>query len=467
MARRLALVALALTACRDEVANPANVHFDPLCGGEGPVELLRLGDDEEIGWIDRIGDEGDMLVIVGPTDEALTDEMHPEQRRLVIERCGGEAVELSPNIAFLWSVGDVLFACLDRDIVRMESYDDPSPAVLTRGSCGMRSVGDRWVALDIAHGSTSARLVSIDVTSSRVSVEPLVEDILVADPDFVEAPAVVDEHVFVQTTDLAIHQVDLDTGEISLELEAAQMWSVHASSLAYRAPGPSPDEPGPLVVRDRRTGTEQTLDAELPTSWRFWWWTDEVLRAGPGGSLVRRWFWTDPLREIVPPEGTQIETVRDDGLVWLTRVAEHPTAVEILRWREDEAPQLAMTCTMCGVVPSARSIEVVVTTPFAYEHELWRLDDTGGPARMLAYPVGDEYLATDDERVLTVVYGSDSQHGPLLLHDGSEDPPVTLAPRVRRHAIDFTALYDEPGEILYEAVPQHGTHALFRARLSP
>ena len=473
LARLSVFLPVVLVGCRDDVVDPSDVHFEPQCDEQGPVELLRLGDDEQVGRVARVGDEvdGDIHVLVISTDDAQGD-APTGRRNVVVDRCGEEATELAPGITSVTRWGAVLVGCLDGDLVRLSRYDDPSPTLLARRGCAARAVGDDlWVTIEAEPGATEGRLVSLELDGSGVEVRELLDGAVVGGPGTFTAPTVIDDRAFVRTTDFALVSVSPRTHDVRIELEQADAWSTHPHALAYRAPVVDPDEPTPIIVRDRRTGAEQTLDAEIPASWRFGWFADGVLGAGPSlPSLTYRWFRLDPLRELVPPEGMRIETVRSDGLVWLSQLDETNGDTSFFRWREGQAPQHALTCTYCGVAQAYRGdfIEVMVQTRYEHLVDLWRLDDDGGPARPLASAINREYHVMGDDRVLTVPVGHSFDHGPLQLHDGSGGPTVTLAPRVHRHAAGLTWLYDVPDEVLYVADPSasHGTHALFRAKLS-
>lgn len=467
--RCFVVVSLCLVACRDDLVDPSDVHFEVLCDERGPVELLRLEDDEEIGYLGRVNEDGDLHVVVSGTEEGAQGHSTAWRRNVVIDRCGEEAIEAPSDPSYLSRWDDALIACVDWNLVQLASYDDPSPTILTRGGCAARRVGDRFVAFDVEPEATVGRLVSLDVAGSEVEIRTLVEDVLVGDYAHGVFPGIAAGRAFVQTSDLAVVSVEPATGAITLELEEAESWSASAEALAYRVPALDPNEPAPLLLRDRSTGTEQAHDLGIPRSWWLGWWGSRVLAASATGpTLFQRWFRVDPVREIVAPEGTQIEVVRDDGLVWLGRFDETNGDQTWFRWREGETPQAAWTCRYCGLYPSPADdhLHVLVQTPREGQYQLWRLDDAGGPALRLADEVSLDYLVLDDGRVLTTRIGSDYEHGPLRLSDGKGGPAVTLVSRVNRSASLLTVLYDVADEIVYEAVPHQGTHALYRAKLA-
>jgi hypothetical protein len=112
--------------------------------------------------------------------------------------------------------------------------------------------------------------------------------------------------------------------------------------------------------------------------------------------------------------------------------------------------------------------EWLVESDDSEARELWRFEDAEGPPRLLGNALGAGDVL-DDGRVLTVRVGEDEEHGPLMLADDLSDPDgfiETLVSNVDVASISFTGHYDVPGEIVYEAKLDDGTHALFRARLA-
>jgi len=464
--RRVIVLTLWLVACGEE-ADPTNAYFEPLCGKDGPVELLGLGGDEQVARFERVSEDGDLHIRVSNSDQTEW------VRSAVVDECGELVAEPGMEILGMTRWGDALVGCTTSyDLARFAAYDDPSPVVLARRGCGARPLGELFVTYDVEPEGTTGRLVALEPMGAEVMVRVLVEDVVTED----QSATVAGDRAFVQTSDLAVHSVDARTGEVTLELEQAGLWSASANAIAYQAPDLGPDEAAPLVFRDRGTGTDETLDVGLRSSWSLRWFEGALLAEAPYDPSKEpvdpRWFRADPARELVAPTDTRIEVVRADGLVWLGL---HHTNddYELLRWHEGEAPQSAMTCTDCTLSQRGSDfIDVLVNAGFTGRYELWRLDDSGGPARQLASPVGLTYRVMDDGRVVTVLVGQDFEFGALELVNGSEGDSVTLAPRVNLFASLIDALSDglhddTPDEILYEAWPSHGTHAVYRARLSP
>jgi hypothetical protein len=248
-------------------------------------------------------------------------------------------------------------------------------------------------------------------------------------------------------------------------MEAA---SFDEAAIAYRAPVPAGQNLAPIVLRDRQTGEEQPLAAEIPAWWVFFWEAPGVLTVTPeAGSSQARWFILDPVRELVVPEGMEAEKVRADGYAWLSQRDEAKQEVSVLRWREGEEPQEVLTCTKCelaSVDDEVDWIDVLVETETPARYELWRLDDREGPARMLADGVGERYEMLDDGRILGVPLVMSGQRGPLELFESADEPGVTLFHSVDQFSPSFTVA-DGGGDILYVSGTGRPS-GLFRARLA-
>ena len=469
MMRGLVLLSSSLlVACGPDLGDPADAEFEPLCGQEGPVELLALAADEEVVWADRISGSDDVHVRVKVDGHVGDDDPALLRRNVVLDGCGEVVAEVASGVDSLMWWDDALIGCIEHDLVTLPSYDSPSPTLLLRQGCGrVRPMGDRWLAVDAEPDATLGRVVAIERTGGAVSVRTLVDEILA------DGVRMVDDELFVQTPDLAVHRVDPSTGELELELEQAADWSMSSNVVVYRLPSADPAVPSPLLVRDRRTGAEETFEPGVPTD-DFTWMADGLLATWAADAPPEEWryFRVEPLRELDVPAGTYITRQRDDGSFWLLRGVLSQSDQELLSWREGEAPQSAWSCTSCRVVVASRASdysEWLVESLDSEERELWRYTDAGGPPRLLGNALrGGEVL--DDGRVLTVRVGDDDEHGPLLLADDLSDPDgstVTLVSNVDVASIYFTLEYDVPGELVYEATLEDGKHGLFRDRLAP
>lgn len=458
----LSLFSFGLVACSDPGTDPddlGDVEFAPLCGQDGPVELLAVAADEEVLTVDRIGD-GDEIHVRVMVDEERGHGDPPEVRRsVVIDECGGVIAELASPAYGLQRWDDVLVGCIDGDLVWLTDYDDPSPSILVQGSCSASLVGDRRVVVD-DRGS----VVTIETEGSAVMVRELVGpgsiDISVRPGD--------DGEILVQTPELAVERVDPHTGarELLLAQAAEQRWGIQRDAMAYQLPSADPDEPSPLILRDRRTGAEQTVDPGFPVV-RFGWYDEALLLTAGAEPDQLQWYRLDPVRALELPAGTSVVRLRDDGLLWLERNEPALDVVELLLWREGEAPQSEWACPSCRALVIERTDAYsgyLMQTADPEQQEMWRIERAGGPPRLVGNALGAGTVL-DDGRVLSVHVGDDGEHGPLLVaHELGEDD-VTLAPRVSISAIRFTLGFDAPDELVYEAVDDDGTSSLQRVRL--
>lgn len=463
----LSLSLLGLVACNDpgvDPDDPSTVEFEPLCGQNGPVELMALAADEETLSVSRI-DDGDEIQVRVKADRPPEASLEIS-RNVVIDECGGVIADVAPTVYDLRRLSDVLLGCVDEDLVWLTDYDDPSPSVLARKGCRMMQVGDHWVTRDTASESEIGRIVTIETEGTTVRVRELIDAASVLHA--IVSPGV-DGKVLVQTPDLAVYRIDPDTGARTLLLEQAaeKKWHTNGDAIAYQLPSTDPAEPSPLILRDPRTGAEEILDPGFPVL-SFGWSGDEVLgTAGPSiGDL--QWFRLDPLRTLVLPEGTDLVLVRDDGSFWLQRRDLMQGTYELLSWREGEAPQSELTLASYTLISTSHTdtyVDVQVEIDGPEHREVWRLDPAGGPPRMIgnALHVG---MVLDDDRVLTIRVDEAYEQGPLLLIDEVSESEVTLVPRVDSFSIWFTLGFDAPDEIVYEEEHDDGTASLTRARLA-
>lgn len=459
---------LGLVACSDPGTGsdgPADAEFEPLCGQDGAVELVALAADEDVLTLDRIGD-GEIHLRV-KVDEELGLYDPPQVRRsVVIDECGEELAEVASPAYFLQWWGDALIGCLDRDLVWLTGYDDPSPSVLAREGCDARQVGERWVTFDLEDPDADVgNIVAIETEGSTVRVRELVDAGSIVDHSVSRG---VDAQIVVLTHELALERVDPATGarERLLEQAAAHRWSIDGDMIAYQRPSDDPDDPGPVILRDQRTGAEQLVDPGFPVASG---WLEDGLLHMVGAELGQaQWLRLDPLRALDLPADATLLRQQDDGTLWLERGQPEPGEYEQLLWREGEAPQSVLTCSPCRAAVHERAgtySSVLLETAEPGRSELWRLDRAGGPPRLIGNALGTGTVLEDD-RVLSVRVGDDREHGPLLLaHDLGEDD-VTLAPMVDVSSIQWTLGLGAPDEIAYEEVHGNGTATLYRARLA-
>jgi len=476
MSRRLLLVcALGLAACGEDAPSPEDAPFEPLCGQDGPVELLALAADEEVATAHRLVDDH-VVVRVSVEGEVRSDDPAHRRRNVVLDACGGVISEVASDAEFLKRWDDVLVGCIGEDLVSLAGYDDPSPTLLLPRACGRtQRVGERWVVVDAEPNATLGRVVSLEVVGTEIRTHELVAGVLHDGIDGTESFAsVVDGEVFVQTPDLAVHRVDPVTGALALELAAAEagtrFWDVRGPWIAYQPPAAGPDEPVPLVLRDRRTGAEQiVLDDVREQS--FGWVGDGLLRVSRVVDLAteQRLFGIEPVREIAIPRGTLLSWQRDDGRSWLQEHDRDQRELRLWLWHEGAEPQLEWSCTECDWILSARTdgyFEYLIELSDPERNEMWRFEDAGGPPRMVGNAPHVSHVM-DDDRVLTVLMDEDDRYGELVLLDEEGVPVETIETDANRFSAHFTIGYDVPGEIVYEARHPDGTSSLYRARLAP
>jgi hypothetical protein len=457
-----------MSACTETIAVDERVDvLAETCGREGSVALLVLSDDERVEWTDRVNDDGDLYVTIGPLDRAQDGPF----RRVVIDVCGDDAVDVVAPAAWLKDFGDTMFGCVDSDLVQFAGPDDPAPRLLAVRGCAVREVGGTWVTTAGREADAGADLWEIRVSGSDVELRPLLQDIRVHDgSEYGDAAVVQGQLAYVQTADLAVHAVDPGAGTSHVVIAAAHSFTVGPAGIVYRPPIRDGAELAPLLALDPAGGAVTVLADDLPASWRLGVQRDACLNVyEPGPGPMTRWFCRDPWREVQPPAGHRIVTIRAGGTTWLRQATlEGDTTEQFSRWREGESPRPVMTCEHCFISSTHAGdfIDVMVAIPTSGRFEVWRIDDAAGEPRRLSDEVSDETAVLPDGRLLTVLHGHSSGTGPLVLEDTSG--PVTLEPRVRQKAPLLTQVYGVPGDIVYETVPEEdGIHGLFRARLRP
>jgi hypothetical protein len=460
-------------ACREDDVFVTDVELEPRCGGDGPVKLLDLADDEEAWQVYRHNEADDVVVMIGPASHEPGEEY--SLRSVVVSACGDDVREVAPNLdsVFVWE-GALLGCDVDRNLVQPDGVDDLSPAMLVRRGCDRVHTESAIIAYDAAFDDHIGRLVAIrSLGDGTVMVETLVEGVVVLGGETsVYRPHIQNDKAYVRMPDLSVHAVDLATGTSTVLIADVVSTSISPSHILYQSASAVQDDLAPLVLRDRESGTEVVLVEAFPTEQGRTLADNHVKLEGPdhwGDPSARRWFWTSDGREFVAPGGTQIMTVLADGAVWLNGYDEASYESELLRWRESKLPERVLSCRDCvdvthnywrGGVQIRRGASIVKDT------QLWFVRDEGGAAELLAGRVSRDFLQLADDRVLTVL-GGDEEHGELVLHDYRDASQRTLHPRVGTAAIFLTMLFNVEGDVLYQVDDAERGHALYHALLAP
>ena len=460
-------------ACADDVAT-FDAPLQPQCGSDGPVTLVELAEDEVIGSFWRYGDdEGSILTAVVAAEPPPAGELAAVKRHLVVDRCGEELGRTSVDVGWLTPRHDEVFGCSrDGQLLHLRTIDDPDPTIVTRGSCYFAEVAGVLVGKDVDPETSDEQLVTITVAPDGVHRSTLLAG-LQPDDDPVYPPTIylVEDLIFAQlAADGSVHSVDPATGQVQLEVASAGDFYPQPRAIAYRPTILADGETGPVRVRARESGAEVTVVENLPADAGLYWHDETILRAFASDTQpLGRWFALSPLHEIVPPTGTEIVTIREDGLIWLQRDHED-WRTDFLQWHEGQDPVVVMECKSCfaGWPFDHGDLYVGVNTVYPERLEVWRVRSDGSAPTKVAYPVNNDYDVLDDGRILAVDDVSQtSAYGPFLLFDGNGGPGHTIAEHVERHAATATRLYATPGDVIYEALHDDGTGALYRARLAP
>lgn len=464
MARHTWLAGILLLGCGADDVPPDGVDFDRICGVDGPVPLLELAESEFVSILMRTSDRELLASVVqttSPTGEwtwTITDTW-------LLDECGEAMQDASTALRPIDDWEGLPIACdpTSRDLVELDDRGSRARRVLARGGCSASTIAGVLVARDAAPGSTVGRLVRVRPGPDGAIVETLLPEIFV-DPEWSGLIQVFEGRAFERTPDLALVSVDPSTGETAVEAEpVARVFGASSRHVIYRHPPDGEDEsvPGPLFLRDRRSGAEVTLAEDVPASWYVK--VDDAI-AGAwslAGDGQRRLFWTDGSELLPPTPGVDIIGVRPDGLVWLRRAywSRTPVMTTYYRWPRGEAPRLVMECWRCEGHVRRGELEILD------ERRLSVVSAEGGMAFELAAPVDSNYARLYDDRVVTMLDEVD-EHGTFVLHD--HGIPKTIAANVRRNAVEHTARAGlELGEVFYEQRNPDGTHTLYRARLPP
>ncbi len=451
------LLCAALVGCADEDRS-SDVELEPRCGGDGIVKLLELDPSEASGVVQRFDDER-LRVTTYATEGGGS------LRSLLVPDCGGEPESIAPNLAWVLLEQGVLLGC-DRDgaLVRLASLDDDAPVVLAERACGYRPTKHGLVTLDARPGAEVARLVRIRADGrGSVAVDTLLDDIPIAS-NAQYFPAVSDDEAFAVRSDDALWRVDLATGGSDAIVHGVADYWISPTHVLYRRIDAFPDGETAVMLHDRTTGAETVLAAAFPASVMIELGED-VAVLGRNRLPAPLWFSTADGHAIVPPAGTQVVWASEGGVFWLNRIDTARQIVDVLRWREGTEPERTFTCRDCATRGTAGrpGLQVVVELP-GQPRELWFATDTGGQAKRIATPIGEDFRMLADDRVLTVL----DETGDLLVYPPDGGAGHKLATSVRPWSVWSLESSDGGSnrDLFYEVDDDAGDHALYSARLA-
>lgn len=443
-------VVVALGCGLDE---PPPQVLDPVCGREGPMELLRL-DADTTAWAIGIGGSTDLRVLAG-------------ERSVVLGECGERLAEVDPSVFnFRW-LGNTLLGWTrrdvseDADLMAWSAYDGDQSTVARRATTLLFQ--DGMLVLEPHETLEQSRLLWVRDGDEGLAITELVDD-----ADLGPNPGVgvvtVGAQVLIQTVGDGVISLDPHTGHAEPMLPHPRAWTANHRWLAHAEPA---DDAGvhAVYVRDRETGVDQRLAADVPAAWdaSLHLSSEQVLRVigGPGNA---RWFHLDPPREISAPQNATVLGVHPDGAAWwfvpdhdrslgslwfqTSQGARHVVRHGARMWAIDRHEAWIDFATRRGSDPF---LDVYRATPDGQLRRIAIIDDTRS-------------IVDEDGRHLT--FQGSGDYGPLVLYDGVDPEGITVLPWVDRDTTSRSVHYGDFEDIIYESDPATGTHALFRARIA-
>lgn len=452
--RGLVYLLCGVLGCADEVAS--DVELEEHCEQSGPVRLLELASDELVYMVQPFDDDR-LRVSIG-TQESRT-------RTVLVPRCGGQEQPVAPNLQWVFVVGDTLLGCdQDYNLVAPVEVGDTDPTVLAGRGCAYRPTPHGLVAIDAAPGDEVGRLVLVQaVDEGDVIVETLLDDLLL---ELEESyfPGGTDTHAYGRTSDFSAWEIDLASGTRTRLVEGALDFDVSPRHVLYRPIDDIDDGKSMLVLRDRATGVERTvLDAAAESLSIDV--TEDVISHGRPNPAHTRWFWTDDLSEIVPPDGMKIVRLLADQRFFLT--ASGPSGDSLFAiWRRHESPDAVWSCRDCVVDVDEKLGGLVIQHGTSSRYALSFVDEATGVPQPLAGSVTDSYQILGDRRVLTVL--DHVEPGPFFLHDYRDGSARAIAERADPQSIFLTRFFagDDDRDVLWVDVPLDEPAALYHARLA-
>lgn len=470
--RLLALATLTATDCADDQAE-LTATFERQCDQDGPVELLRLTEEEEVFHVADVELGGDFVVWIGAADE-LAPDPSPLQRTVVVDRCGDTATQTAPDVWHVFANDDWLLGCVGWELVVLESHDDATPTHLG-ASCGVVVVDGVALATDYVASEfpgtpePSTRVLELYEEAGALTTRVIFDGLGAQGAFQVDRDR---DELFVQDVDGNVMKLHPRSGEVDLLLTEVGLWDVDRDWILFFPSVDSVTGLATLAVLQRSTGELHVLASDIasPLS-RFGIRHGALAVVGWASDDTQRWFHLDPPAEVSPPPGLELEAVHPDGTVWLRRPApDYGEAMEILRWPPGAPPEVALSCFWCRLVDTGDGgVHVHEETPAIGTWDLWQLHDHGEAALLLAdevhhdAPVVDPHLAV---RPTCDPPSGSCEHGALLLFDGTAPAGTLVAPDANFAAPTLSSFVGDARDIVYETGPASETHALYRARLT-
>lgn len=430
---------LLLAACSDDPRTlpspepPPGASFEPVCGSDGPHRVLPLAAGEHAYGVDRVADDGPLLVSTFFVDPERPLASLPPTLDLAITAvgpCGEAPVELARGLALTTGHRELVLACGDQGHgAHVLDLEGGAPRPILWAWCPLRSTDAGLVAVEGGPDDRFGTLVLQRDPADPSSAPTVLADRIRSSRNTYFGPGSSSStslwakgtEAVALAEDGGVWRFDLVTGQGQRELEGVRELRVSSDGrfMIWQVLEPAegdPDTPvGPVFLRDRSRGTDaHLLNAHLEHTGNPYAGDYLVLRDDVEGLRVFRLGDGEP-EPVALPEGTDYRSVLDGGALWLARKVDGET--EELRWVPGEpAPTLMVRH---GGVVSRRSDGFEIfeddDVPAPSEGSLSFQPFDGGPMVRLADHVHASRGRLADGRILTIVGEDDTEHGPLRL----------------------------------------------------